>query len=383
VPVLPNTIITFTATLIKNVYQTQSIKQLWVQNSTLMAAKIVERAAATGEHYIIRDRLEYFKMLKAAAGGGLVIAFAIYVKAFIYSAGFSGFMAGLLSSINYAVCFIIIQLAGFTLGTKQSSMTAPALAQKLGVIRSTQEKLEEIVDEVVSIIRSQVVSVVGNILAVVPVALALNLLFESIFGVHLISLAKAQDTFAQLDVLSLAPIFAAFTGVVLWLASLVSGWTDNWFAFHGMRNRLQRNRVFKKAFGKAGARQIALAAKQHVSGIAGNVTLAIFLGFIPEVMNFLGIPLDVRHITVSGGALAAAIPVLGWEVLQSLEFMRSLVGLFFIGSLNVIVSFALAFWIAVKAKAITPPQRALLYGAILQRFFRDPLSFFIVRSPKQ
>jgi site-specific recombinase len=378
--VQPRTVVSFAATLVKNVYQTQSLRQLWDQNSALMAAKIVERAAATGEHYIVRNRTEYIEMLKAAAGGGMVMAFAIYIKTFIYSVGFSDFVAGLISSLNYTLSFIIIQMAGYTLGTKQSAMTAPALAQKLGSLGASQTDLGDVVDEIVCIIRSQVASVVGNLLAVVPVALLLNLLFDMVFGFHLISMIKAQKAFQQNDILSLAPFYATFTGVLLWLSSLVSGWTDNWFAFHGMRNRLQRNRVFKKAFGKVGARQIAITSQRNLSGLAGNLVLGFSLGFIPEFMSFLGIPLDIRHVTVSGGSIAAAIPVLGWHILQSIEFLQVLLGVFFIGALNVTVSFSLAFWIAIKAKAVTPPQRALLYGAIRSRFRQKPLSFFVVRD---
>ena len=40
---------------------------------SLLARKVAERSAETGEHYITRDRAEYRAMLRAAAGGGAVL----------------------------------------------------------------------------------------------------------------------------------------------------------------------------------------------------------------------------------------------------------------------------------------------------------------------
>ncbi len=90
----------------------------------------------------------------------------------------------------------------------------------------------------------------------------------------------------------------------------------------------------------------------------------------------MGIPLDVRHVTLSSGTLGGAMPVLGVEFLKTPEFWRAVVGIFFIGALNVGVSFGLALLVAIKARGVNPPQRRAIRRAVRKRFFSSPLSFF-------
>ena len=52
----------------------RSIRGLFARHYSLLARKVAERSAASGEHYITRDRAEYMAMLRAAAGGGAVLA---------------------------------------------------------------------------------------------------------------------------------------------------------------------------------------------------------------------------------------------------------------------------------------------------------------------
>ena len=66
-----------------------------------------------------------------AAGGGVITAATVYIKFFIAGAHLSRFTEGLFASINYAVSFLGIHFAHFTLATKQPAMTAPALAHRL------------------------------------------------------------------------------------------------------------------------------------------------------------------------------------------------------------------------------------------------------------
>lgn len=48
----------------------RSLRALMASNSSLLAAKVAERSAETGAHYITRDGAEYRAMLGKAAGGG-------------------------------------------------------------------------------------------------------------------------------------------------------------------------------------------------------------------------------------------------------------------------------------------------------------------------
>ncbi|MFP5520760.1 MAG: hypothetical protein ACLGGX_12720, partial [Bdellovibrionia bacterium] len=340
------------AKLVADVSEMRSLRKLWSQNSALLSQKIVERTAATGEHYITRTTAEYIDMLRAASGGGAVTALTVFIKVLVTSIGFSSLITGVLASVNYAVSFVGIHLLGFTLGTKQPAMTAPALADKIEKLDESGSGINSLVEDIVCIIRSQVASVLGNVLLVVPVVIALTMISFSVFGFHLMPEVKAYNAFEEFDFLSMAPIYAAFTGILLWLSSLISGWADNWFAFRGLRRRIIKNRTLNKAFGLGGARKIAIFFQDNIAAFAGNISLGFLLGLTPELLKFIGIPLDIRHITLSAGTLAAALPVVGWEAIREPEFVRSLVGLFFIGAFNVGVSFSLALWVAIKARNI-------------------------------
>lgn len=366
----------FLSKLIEENQDLRSIKSLLSQNISLLARKVVERAAETGEHYITRTKEEYRHMLQAAGGGGAMTAITVYVKIGILALGLSGFMEGTLASLNYALSFLAIHFAGFTLGTKQPAMTAPALAAKMQDV-GTQKGMDDLVTDITHIIRSQVASVLGNVLFVVPCVLLIDAAFYLLLGGHLMSAEKAHYAAESVDILGPAVIYGAFTGILLWMSSLFSGWSDNWFALNSLRKTLARSPTLKAVFGKTGARAIAMFFEKNISGIVANVSLGFMLGMTPEILKFIGLPLDIRHVTLSSGTLAGALPVLGVDFLKTWDFWRAAIGIFFIGAFNVGVSFGLALWVAIKARGVNPPQRKAIRQAVVRRFLTSPLSFFL------
>ena len=57
----------------------------------MLARRIAERSAETGEHYITRSREEYRLMLERATGGGAVLAATTFAKFAILALGLSAF----------------------------------------------------------------------------------------------------------------------------------------------------------------------------------------------------------------------------------------------------------------------------------------------------
>lgn len=371
----PVKITRFLSMLVEENQELRSIGTLLSQNVALFARKCVERAAETGEHYITRTKEEYRQMLQAACGGGAITTITVYVKLGIMSLGLAGFIEGVLAALNYSLSFVGIHLLGFTLGTKQPAMTAPALAAKLEDVDSPQG-MESLVTEITHLIRSQVASVVGNLLFVVPLSLTVNVLYFALFGKNIMSVEKARYALHSVDIFGPAFLYAAFTGILLWASSIFAGWGDNWFALHSLRKTLARSPSLRALFGKRGARGLAIFLQNNMSGLVGNISLGILLGLIPGIMKFMAIPLDIRHITLSSGTLGAALPVLGVSALQSWEFLRAILGIICIGFFNVSVSFALAFYIAIKAQGLKPPQRLAVRRAVIRRFWQRPWSFF-------
>lgn len=365
----------FLAKLIAENQDLRSISSLFSQNVSLLARKVVERAAETGEHYITRTKDEYRRMVQAAGGGGAITAITVYVKVGILALGLSGFMEGFLASLNYALSFVAIQLAGYTLGTKQPAMTAPALAAKIQHV-DNDKGMQDLVTEITHLIRSQVAAIAGNVLFVVPCVMLIDAAFYLFVGQHVMPLEKAQYAVKSVDILGPAIIYASFTGVLLWISSIFAGWSDNWFALNSLRKTLARSPSLRAIFGKMGARRLAMFFEKNISGLAGNISLGVLLGMTPEIMKFMGLPLDIRHVTLSSGSVAGALQTLGLDFVRTWEFWRAVIGIFFIGAFNVLVSFGLALMVAVKARGVNPPQRKAIRNAVLKRFVSSPMSFF-------
>ncbi|MEQ1595757.1 MAG: recombinase [Casimicrobium sp.] len=360
-----------TSQLITANLQRYSVRALLAESYALLGRKVVERSAETGEHYIARTRADYFGMLKMAAGGGALTAITVYLKFFISALHLGKFIEGVLFSLDYIGSFLAIHFAHFTLATKQPAMTAPALAKKLDDVNSATGR-EAFVDETMALIRSQVAAIVGNLALVFPVALLTQVFATFVFGLDLLSPEKAQATIDSFSLLGPTAFFAAFTGVLLWLSSLTSGWADNWFALHRLHDALAYQRRLKWAFGAARAQRIADFAKANVAGVAANVSLGLMLGMIPTLLAFIGMPIEVRHVTLSTGSVAAAIGVLGIDTLKSGAFWWAAAGIASMGVLNLAVSFALAFSMALRSHGLTPRMRRLLRRDVLRRLAAEP-----------
>lgn len=361
--------------LISKVQQKQGIRNLISENMGLMARTITDRVASTGEHYMVKTWDEYKQMLWAALGGGFVTSFTVYLKMLLGTLAVSALVGGLFASVNYAISFLVIQWVGFTLGTKQPAMTAAALAKKLKNL-GTDSGRQEFLYETQAILRSQSASIFGNLLMVIPAALILDALFFYIGGRHILTIEQAQYTVHSMDLMSAVPIFAAFTGLLLWLSSLFSGWVENWFTLRGIGKRISHNRIFTRAFGERGALEVANTVDHHIGGIAANTSLAFLLGLTPPLLKFIGIPLEVRHITLSTGQMAASLPVLGAEVWQSPSWWWALMGLLLIGILNVMVSFGLALGVALRAQGVSGHTKGVLLRWVLISFLKNPRKFF-------
>jgi site-specific recombinase len=352
------------------------------QNFALLSQKIVERSAELGEHYIARDRAEYGHMLRSAAGGGALTGITTTIKFGITGLHLPGFFEGLFASLNYGVSFIGIQLLGFSLATKQPASTAPAIAAHMERLDAPGQ-LERLVDEIVHLIRSQVAGILGNVTCVIPATLVFELLARALAGHPLISEEKAAATLGSLSALGPSWIYAAFTGILLWLSSTISGSIDNFFAYRGLSRALLKNRRLIFVFGARGAERISRFFTKNIAGFAANISLGLFLGLLPALLQFVGVPLEVRHVTLATGAIAASVSALGVDCLLSPALWLAVLGVAGIGVLNVAVSFSVALLVAVRARAIAPPGRRRLYAAIRRRFRQEPGSFFYPPAPRR
>ena len=359
--------------------ESKSIGALISANSTLLSAKMAERSAETGEHYITRNRADYREMLGKAMGGGAVTALTTLLKFMVVGIGLSAFWSGFWASIAYAASFVLIQLLHLTLATKQPAMTAPALAAKLKNIDSDESTttLEDFVDEVTHLVRSQVAAVLGNVFMVVPAVLLVNAVIALALGHPMISNASAQHVLESLTLLGPTLLWAAFTGVVLFASSMIAGWVENWFVLHHMGSAMQHNPRFTAVLGNERATRWSAFMREHISGFASNISLGFMLGLIPAFTGFFGMELELRHVTLSTGQLAAAGASLGLEAFRHAALWWSMASIPLIGALNLGVSFYFAFRLALQAHNVSKLDRARIRSAIWSRWRSHPLSFFI------
>ena len=353
-----------------------SIRALIASNSSMLAAKVTERSAEAGEHYITRDRGAYLKMVRKAAGGGALTALTVLFKFAILALGLSAFWGGLWAGLMYAASFVAIQLLHLTLATKQPAMTAPAMAAKLRDLK-TEGAVDAFVDEVTHLVRSQVAAVLGNVGVVVPAVLAIAFALQRVLGRPPLDAAHATEVLHGLSLAGPTMFYAAFTGLLLFAASIVAGWTENAFVLHRLDSAMRYNPRIGALLGAARARRWADFMRTHISGFASNISLGLMLGLLPAFAAFFGLGLDVRHVTLSAGQIAAAAASLGPAALHMPALWWAVAAVPLIGALNVSVSFYFAFRLALRAHSVNAVDRARIRSAIWARWRSRPASFFV------
>jgi site-specific recombinase len=288
---------------------------------------------------------------------------------------FAPFVEGALASMNYAGSFLLMQLFGFTLATKQPSMTAAALAATL---RDTagHPDLSKLVSMIARITRSQLAAAIGNVGLVIPSAFAFELFWRSKHGKPFLDDQTAHYVLHSLHPLQSGTIFfAALTGVILWSSSIVAGWLENWAVYRRLPDAIAEHRLGRIV----GRRTMAWLSRfflHNVAGFGGNVAIGLMLGMTPVMGKFFGLPLDVRHVTLSTGALTLSVLSLGTEALYTEAFWGAAAGIAVIGTLNFGVSFVLALAVALRARQVDRSDRWRLLQSVIATYMRSPLQFF-------
>jgi site-specific recombinase len=312
-------------------------------------------------------------MLGSAAGGGVLTSATCVFKFLISWAHFAPFVEGALAGTNYALSFLTLQALGFTLATKQPSMTAAALASTLRETAGHTE-LSGLVDLISRITRSQLAAAVGNVGLVIPAALAVDYVYAMQTGHPFLDREQASYVLHSLHPFQSGTIFyAMLTGVLLWTSSLCAGWLENWAVYRRLPQAIAQHRIQRFV----GARVTAALSRvfaRNISGIGGNVSLGYMLAMTPVLGKFFGLPLDVRHVTLSTGALTLAVHALGAEA-GALGLLPAVAGIAVIGVLNFGVSFALALAVALRAREVQRSDRLRLLRAVFSRFVKRPIEF--------
>ncbi|MBL8950411.1 MAG: gliding motility protein [Myxococcaceae bacterium] len=368
-------------TLVRGALRDRSVADLFRASTRLLARRVVDAAAHSGGHYVTKSSKELHQLFDSAAGGGFVTSFTALFKFLFSWAGLAPFWQGFFFSLNYAGSFITMQLLGFTLASKQPSMTAAHLARAMDESPGDEgAALEPLAHEVARAFRSQLAATLGNLTVIVPTVVAIDFALRFFFGRPLLEADYADQVVAGYHpfLTGLLP-GAAATGVALWLASIAAGTLENWAVYRRLPQALASHSGLRAVLGPERARRLSLWLLKHVAGFGGNVALAGQMGLVPALAGFFGVPLQLHHVSVATGQLAFAGSARGSDGVLLADFGWACLGIALVGFLNFTVSFTLALAVALRSREAGTVKLFAVARAVLTLLWRRPADFF--RTP--
>ena len=352
----------------------RSLASLLRENLDLVARKTVEHTGRSGEHYIAHNRSEYWQMWRAAVGGGLLTVLTAAVKMRIVEAHLPPFFEGFSSGTNYAVSFVLLQIFGLVLATKQPAATAATFA---GIVRDNRgiQRSSKLADFVSRITSTQLAAAVGNVLAVSVGAALFERLWVAIFSHSYLPVESATYVYQTLHPFqSNTALYAVITGIILWMAALAGGWCENFATFYRLTDTVAQHPLGSR-IGSRWMERLANILERNLGGWSTSVALGYLLGFAPVLGHFFGIPLDVRHVTLSSGTLALAAARFGVRSLGRSWFYHALEGLGLVFVLNLGVSFTIAGVVALLAYDVSLLEQLSILRFLCREVMRSPLRF--------
>lgn len=353
-----------------------NISELVNDSTRLISHLITNHTAETGSHYITSSRKEYMKMFYKASGGGIIVgALCVLKMLYGYFPG-SDFFHAFLYSMNYAMGFVMIYLMGFTLATKQPAMTAATMTKVLSEEGGGTRNNTEFAHLVSQLFRSQFIAFVGNVLLSFPIALIIIYGLD-VFTSQNMAIDRSDKLLKDLDPFkSKAILHASIAGFYLFISGIISGNIGNNSVFYQIPERIAKNLSIRKLFGKKFAKGLSKYYAKNWPGIVSNFWFGVFLGATAPVGLFLGLDLDIRHITFAAGNFALGLYGKDFSV-DSYTFWISFVTVFLIGFFNFLVSFTLSMFLAFRSRKLNFGQVSEIYKEIFRYFLKNPLRFFI------
>jgi site-specific recombinase len=351
-----------------------SLSSLLRENLNLIARKMVERTGHSGEHYIAHNPPEYWHMWLAALGGGLLTVITAAVKLRIYEAQSPPFVEGFAAGTNYAVSFIFLQILGLVLATKQPAATAATFA---GIIRENRgvEREDKLTDFVSRITSTQLAAAIGNVAAVAIGAIFFERLWLLVFSESYLAHETATHVYQTLNpTASGTAVFAIITGVILWMAALAGGWCENFAVYYRLTDAVAQHPLGFR-IGQGRMKKISRGLERNLGGWSTSIVLGYLLGFTPEIGKFFGIPLDVRHVTLSTGTLALAVAHFGAKSIGRIWFYQATAGIAVIFVLNLLVSFSIAAYVGLRAYDVSGHEQWQILRHLIVGALKSPVRF--------
>ncbi len=139
--------------------------------------------------------------------------------------------------------------------------------------------------------------------------------------------------------------------------------------------RIQENPFLKSTIGAYKANRLASWLEKKWPGIISNFWFGVFMGSTHSIGIFLGLNLDIRHITFVSGNIALGAYGADFQLTWT-TWMWCALGLFFVGFMNFIVSFGLSLGLAFRSRNIPWTEVFSLQKSVWKHFKKHPLHFF-------
>ena len=356
--------------LVGHIRHDASLVNAFRDRSRLLARKIIDFAAATGSDYIATNRAAWWHLFWMGCGGGIVISVATWLKAFVVELHPPPGTLSLLVFLDYAAAFLVIYALHWTLATKQPPATAAAMADALAKLEGTRDT-RPIQDLMARISRSQLSGLIGNVLFAAAGCVAIDALHRVIAGRPVLVADDARKVLQEHSPIGSGTIlYSIVTGIAVWLSSMAAGWAQNAAAYGRLKESLvPRDPLAGRTRGGRATAWIV----NHIGGVVGNVSLALFLVSIAFVGKVFGVPLDIRHVTLSTGMVTFS----SCSLLQitTPEVLWAIGGVACIGYLNITTGFLLSLSVAMRARGVSLRRRLRMVPVLITTPFRRPLSF--------
>ena len=375
--------ISFFKQLVRNENRKNSIREFLSLSLGYLAYQIAEHKGSKGSHYITTNEKEYRQMTWSAMKGGAITALVTIIKDMIAAVELPIFWHGFAYSMNYSIGFLFIDATGGTLATKQPAFTASAVASTLDTKGNTlRPNLYNLAITVARVSRSQIASFIGNLLVVFPGGYFLAWVYELITKTKILEGDKARIMLEnQHPWHSLSLLYACNTGFFLFITGIIAGYVQNKILYGRIAERLKTHPWWRPRASVEKKERRSTFIEKNAGAIIGNISLGFMLGMSSIVSTIIGIPFDIRHITISAGNVSIALYGLGFHNLPTGYLLTIFFGVIAIGFLNFLVSFSLAFVVAVRSRGVELRDYPEFLGILGRYFFKKPLDF--IRPRKQ
>lgn len=329
-----------------------STRQFFKTHTQLLAFRIVSHTSKKGENYIGYSKEENQHLFRAAINGGFVVVVLVFIKHLIHQLHLSLFFEGFLFGLNYGLGFVLMHLLNFTLATKQPALTATFIAESIENEEDRTSKSRIVFKQ---IIRSQFISLLGNLMVVIPLCFLVSFLFYKYGHIKIYNDTRAHSILLSNHLFySLCLFYAAITGVFLSISGIVIGYIDNKVAYSEIGIRIEKHPRIIQRYPPEKRKRIAAFIEKNLGAIIGNLFLGFSLGLAGNMGEFIGIPFDIRHITISAGNFSMALLNFhkqDWELLLTV-----FLSIIFIGLINIVVSFLISFILACSSRGLSWKQ---------------------------